>query len=823
MMPSCVRPHCHLICRILAACVMLAHQDGSAAEPEIRNVDIRGLATGSTTTLTIDGTNLSTETRLVLPFPAEQELKPGATATRAVFDVTVPGDVIPGIYNLRVANADGVSGTTVVGVDALPQLSLATEITALPVAVHGTVGGSAVLEARFPGRAGDEVVIDVEAQRLGGKLRPVLHLYDPNRLQVGWSWSTPRLHGDARLIAVLPVDGVYTVALHDLEYATPAPGYFRLKIGRWQYVDQVFPAVVARGQQPTLELVGTTSATAKAPPPDVTGNVIPLPWPQPVLASGLRPWVAMSGIHEVLEVPPGETPQVAGPVPLAISGCIGAAGETDRYLLHVAPGQKLHLEMTAERDGSPLDGVLILLNDQGGQLARADDGPGTSDPVLEFTVPAGVTSLVATVSDLLSRGSGESYYRLAVTSTTPGPEHASFRLLAQVDRASLLPGSRQVVPVLVERQGYDGPIELTFDNLPEGVSVDGTLIPAASEGTLLTLSVPATMPAGNSGAVTPPSEATAAGAAIIPAANAPAPEPARPAAQVTMIGLTGSAGDGQTAQRVCADAHPLTTMQPWLSSEFAVAIGSAVPGSDPASSFGVEWGEVIPDAGLVLAGKLPLSLKLTRPAGEATPVRLTLITSQIVPQLNGRPDVNRSLRPEAAVEIAADKLDGQLVALIPPDLAQDIYDLTIKAELLSANKQTVLATAYAPVRRLNVVNPVGLTVNGGPRLETTLDAKTGATVKLTGQIERRAGMAGPVTVALTGQPGGVTAANVVVKPGESAFELTVIFPANFVPAELTGLQVQASGPPDDKTPAVIVRSRPVELSIVVTKQPEAAP
>ena len=80
-----------------------------SAEPEIRSIDIRGLAIGSQTILTIDGVNLSSESRLFLPFEAIQELKSGATATRVVFNVTLPGDVVPGVYNLRIVTADGVS------------------------------------------------------------------------------------------------------------------------------------------------------------------------------------------------------------------------------------------------------------------------------------------------------------------------------------------------------------------------------------------------------------------------------------------------------------------------------------------------------------------------------------------------------------------------------------------------------------------------------------------------------------------------------------------------------------------------------------------
>ena len=79
-------------------------------------------------------------------------------------------------------------------------------------------------------------------------------------------------------------------------------------------------------------------------------------------------------------------------------------------------------------------------------------------------------------------------------------------------------------------------------------------------------------------------------------------------------------------------------------------------------------------------------------------------------------------------------------------------------------------------------------------------------------------MAGSVTVTMAGLPAGATTANVVVNPEESAFELSVIFPAGFQPAELTSLELSGSGPPDPAQAGVVVKSRPVSITIKV-KQP----
>jgi hypothetical protein len=172
---------------------------------------------------------------LLLPFAAQQTLKSANTTQRASFDVTLAADVVPGYYNLRVVTEGGVSLPVIIGVDRLPQQPLAATTAALPAALHGNVGGSQIAETTIQGTAGQKLLVDVEAQRLGGALRPVVHLYDAKRRQIAWSWNLPALGGDTRLEATLPEAGTYAIALHDSEYGTPGPGVYRMKIGQWSH------------------------------------------------------------------------------------------------------------------------------------------------------------------------------------------------------------------------------------------------------------------------------------------------------------------------------------------------------------------------------------------------------------------------------------------------------------------------------------------------------------------------------------------------------------------------------------------------------------
>jgi hypothetical protein len=742
--------------RLACLILLVAASATRAAEPTVRNVSVRGLQVGGTTALTIDGDDLGKAPRLLLPFPAKQALKPGATDKQATFEVTLDGNIEPGYANLRAATDGGVSLPVVVGVDRLPQKPIAASVDRLPAALHGTVNGSAVAETTFTGKAGQKVLAEVEAQRLGSKLRPVVHLYGPKKLQLGWAWPTPALGGDTRLEATLPEDGTYTVAVHDAEYAAAAPGFFRLKLGQWSFADQVFPPVVGSGGE--VELIGPASVRVALP--SERGAVVRLPWPKGGTWSGPRPWVEVSSRTELVKT--GAKPQELPAGAVGVSGKLLTPFGEDRYRVPVSPGSKVRFEVFAERIGSPVDVALVVRNQAGAEVARNEDGPGTLDPLLEYTVPDKVTAVVVGVVDSQGRGGPRAAYRLTVD---PLPVAvADFRLITPAQRVALPVGGRGVVPVLVERRGYTGPITLAADGLPDGVELDGE-IPAEADGVLVTV---------RGGG----------------------------AADAAITSWRGR-GENGTERPLVVRGHPLERLQPWLATELAIA-----PTTASSSAFAVEWRGLSENAALALAGKLPLPVKVTRP-DPAAPVRLTLLTSQLPPLANNQPDPNRTIRPEKPVELAAKASDGEVVALVPPELSAPVYDIAVQAELLSPDKQKVLATAFTPVRRLAARRPVELSVDS-VRVET----KAGAAVEIAGTVRRGEGFTGDVTVTLAGLPAGVQVPPLTVKAAETAFKLKVTLPPTAPTGEVR-LKLAATAVADPKQPNVRVKSREVELTLSI--------
>ncbi|HVU87822.1 MAG TPA: hypothetical protein VHD36_10915 [Pirellulales bacterium] len=752
------------------------------AVPAISQLSLRGLQTGATTTLVIEGADLPADTRVLLPVPiARQEPRPASTANRLEIDITLDATVVPGIYPLRVGNGHGVSNAMLVGIDHLPERPFALETGALPVALDGTLAGGTILRTAFDGKAGERIVVDVESHRLGSKLNPVVHLLDARNAQLAWGQMNPAIAGDARLQAILPADGRYTVELHDALYRGEGPGAFRLKIGDIHFADHVFPLGGRRGTHGLFELTGTNLAPGQMVEADLAGGAAALParWPVGQVLTGSRPQILVGDLPEVSEHNAGPNLQAAT-APVVINGRLLAAREEDRYLVNVTPGQTLRFDCIAAQAGSPLDGVLDIRKESGEQLASADDAPTTTDPTLDFKVPDGVTKVVAAVRDLQRRGGTEYAYRLSIAPA----DRPDFRLEIFADREQVPTGGAEIVRVRAQRMGYQGAIKLAVEGLPPGVTVAGDEIPAGATDALLTLA-------------------------------------ASGAASQAIATITGTAADPNVALVRTAQTpeSPGARSQPWLRSELAVAATGA-------ASLSVRWDADSAGVQLPLGSRVPARVKITRAPFAGGAVRLSLLTSQITPkkvvtknnQKQQVDDTDRTLRFDGMPTIAPDQSDLVATILVPGDLPNIPYDLAIRAELLAADGKNVVASVVTPARRLTTVQPLRLALVGEAKVAAK--AGTGDTGKLTGKIERIGDFPHPVTVTLTGLPADYLAPTVEVPAGASDFSLPVAFPYNSAQGELAGVSIVATARPGGGA-AINSNAVPVAVNVVAGGPPPA--
>ena len=165
--------------------------------------------------------------------------------------------------------------------------------------------------------------------------------------------------------------------------------------------------------------------------------------------------------------------------PVVFNGRIDPAGDDDRFVLAVTPGQRLRIKVVAYEAGSALDAVLRVVGNGGSALANADDtttplpplnGQPQSlvipDPSLELTVPGGTNEITLVVRDLEDRGGVGFPYRIVVEPLIP-----DFQIVLNDSEVSIPRGGTAAVGVTVQRRGYTGAINATIVDPPAGLSV----------------------------------------------------------------------------------------------------------------------------------------------------------------------------------------------------------------------------------------------------------------------------------------------------------------------------------------------------------------
>lgn len=214
------------------------------------------------------------------------------------------------------------------------------------------------------------------------------------------------------------------------------------------------------------------------------------------------------------EVEPNDTPETAQKLvpPVEVTGQFEKRGDTDHYAFDAKPGDVYWFEVFGQRNGSAADPYLVIeqiaKNDKGEivkndkgletitRITALDDNPLnvggtqfntlTDDPVFRFAAGANALYRV-TVRDRYfeSRGSPELSYRLSIRKEVPDfrlvvvPPFpgTDANLLLSTWELGLRKGDNAHVNVLAfRRDGFNGPIDVTVEGLPAGVTSPGTTI-----------------------------------------------------------------------------------------------------------------------------------------------------------------------------------------------------------------------------------------------------------------------------------------------------------------------------------------------------------
>ncbi|HYO84540.1 MAG TPA: PPC domain-containing protein [Bryobacteraceae bacterium] len=484
-----------VVCAIaFAACVC-------AAPPTIVELRPRGAEKGRAFTLTVAGRDIPEGAKIWSTMPASFTPVTGASSETmnaagrtAQFLVEPKGDVMPGVYPVRLESPTGISNVLLFTVGTLPEfaeqeslpysapnrndsIENAEPVPATSATVNGTLKGAERDVYRVYGKLGETRIFEVESRRCGSAIDPVLRILDGSGNQLAKSDDSPGTGLDPRLEFKFPKEGYYYVEVRDARYSTQVQNFYRLKTGVWPYADSVFPLGVQRG--------------AKTPV-TVAGGNLPAPAKLELAATGSYATVSIPNsaslpfVLPVSDVPEMIEPSAPVSAPAAINGRLSQPGEADRYVIQAQPGDKLLIEVQARELGlSKIEAVLTAEDESGRKIDSAGDKPlpedvfavqgssrTSSDPFLNVTVPQGSNRVILRIEDLAGRGGAHYPYRILLRK-----EVADFRLSLATPFVNIPKGGSALVVVSVDRRGYDGPIAASVANLPAGIRAEGGHIP----------------------------------------------------------------------------------------------------------------------------------------------------------------------------------------------------------------------------------------------------------------------------------------------------------------------------------------------------------
>lgn len=500
-------PRCRLVVFALATSALaglgFCTQAVQAQTPAISAIAPLSLRPGQTQDITLRGGGLAGATDLWTSFHGKAVLTPapnnGKNAGEVSFRVTVPAEMPPGRYGLRVATHHGISPLRIVLVDDLavvtPRHANTTPATAqqvsLPAAIEGTLDALANHFYKFHVEAGQRLSMEILARRIGSALDPTLRLFDAKGHEITYCDDLPGLSEDAAIDRTFTKAGDYVLAVEDNLNQGGGNYFYHLRIGDFPAAVVALPLGATRGSELTFHFADKPGSQIEPllvrVPTDPLLIALNVPARFAGGASRSFATVLLSDRRELNETEPNDDRKTATRVEFGqnVNGRLQGPGDVDHFVFHAKSGQSARFTVFARRLGSPADVVLRVIQPDGNQLAYVE-GAAANEAVLTTSFRKD-GDYVLEVADLNRRGGMRYAYHVDFD-----PSDAGFALEASAESLNIPAGGTAALQVTAKRSRYIGPIAIKAVDLPKGVSSAPTVIGPAQDSVVLTLRADAT-------------------------------------------------------------------------------------------------------------------------------------------------------------------------------------------------------------------------------------------------------------------------------------------------------------------------------------------
>lgn len=458
---------------------------------------------------------------------AEDERNPAVPAhCELVFaEVTVAPDARPGAREIRVITKRGVSNPLpffvgqdpevarkpmktcqkqVLGKEHLAQRKRPPEEEevqiAVPCTMNGQIGAGEVNRYRFSAMKGQRLVIVAKARQLSpyvadgvpGWFQAVLTLRDAKGNELAYN-DDFRFDPDPVMFFEVPADGEYVLTINEALFRGRESFVYRVTVSEAPFLSGIFPLGGRAGEPVKIEMSGWNleKATLAAPPGDAKPGRHRIVASNGDVISNEVPFV-LDTLPECMDKESNDVPSKAQKVslPIIINGRSDRPGDWDVFEVEGKAGATIVAEVTARRLGSPFDSFVKVTGPDGKVIALNDDyydaasGENTdhADSYLMVKLPADGKYYVH-LGDTRRHAGKEYAYRLRISQPRPDFE------LRLIPSRIVIAGAKSANATVfaIRKDGFDGPIQLRFKDLPAGLESPGATLAAKQEAIGLTL------------------------------------------------------------------------------------------------------------------------------------------------------------------------------------------------------------------------------------------------------------------------------------------------------------------------------------------------
>jgi hypothetical protein len=533
---------------VTLAVLVFASSTLSAQLPntQLSTITPAGGKIGTTVEVTVTGADQDDLTHLVFSHPgvvatqvltAAGEFDANPTPVNNKFQVAIAADAPAGIYEVRAVGRFGLSsprafvvGTReqVIGSGSNHTLAAAQEIQH-DTDVVGFTDASKRDYFKLNLTAGQRVIVECLAERMGSRANSVLTILDEQGLEI--AQNNDGIGEDSLVDFTAVKAGTYVITVRDFVYRGGVEYLYRLLIKSGSHVDYVVPSVGKLGTTSNYTIVGRNLPGGK-PLADVFVDGIQLEYltqsiqfPSAVATAtamhrtlveesisstnisvmGDNVAFSISDLPVVIESGENDSGETATKleVPCVVSGRFYPANDVDWFEFTSTKGQLYIIEVVSHRLGLPVDAIMLVQkvvtaadgkvtvsavasvddpSNRNGRIGQEFDAT-TDDPVYRFSAPEDATYRVR-ITDQFSRSRNNPRLQYELRIRAEKPQFILTADLKQIKTANaneikvfspvLRKSDTLLINVRVQRiEGFSSPVMVTVEGLPAGVTCAG--------------------------------------------------------------------------------------------------------------------------------------------------------------------------------------------------------------------------------------------------------------------------------------------------------------------------------------------------------------